>query len=157
MAKNEINEELVNLIKSLLSFIAILWKLYKPYIKCIIIAGIAYASFKIGRMTIIDSLEQSVTKLWNILERRADFTIYLPERIKKVERVRKIVLCLVIVSAALWLLVYSLKIKIIRKAKVKYMVIYMVTVIASLIIVWAYEVILKMQVKEGRSQDITIN
>lgn len=157
MAKNEINQELFNLAKSLLAFISVLYKLYKPYIKCAIITLLAYAAFKIGRMTIIDSMEQTVTKLWTILERRADYTIFIPERIKKVERARKILLLLLILSAAIWIVVYSLKIKTFRKTKLKYMVIYMLTLITSLVVVWTYEVILNMRVKAGRSQDITIN
>lgn len=157
MAKNEMNQELFNLAKSLLAFITILYKLYKPYIKCVIITLIAYTAFKIGRMTIIDSLEQSVTKLWAILERRADYTIFIPERIKKVERTRKIILFLLVLSAAIWILLYFLKIKTLRKTKLKYMVIYMLTLITSLVVIWVYEVILNMRVKAGRSQDMTIN
>jgi hypothetical protein len=157
MAKNEINQELFNLARSLLAFATVLYKLYKPYIKWVIITLLGYAAFKIGRMTIIDSLEQSVTKLWTILTRRADYTIFIPERIKKVERARKIILFFLILSAAIWITAYSLKIKTFRKTKLKYVVIYMLTLTTSLAVIWAYEVILNMRVKAGRSQDMTIN
>jgi hypothetical protein len=123
----------------------------------VLISLIAYAAFKVGRMSIIDPLSQSVGKLWHILQTRADYTIYLPERIKKVARIRKILLFMLILSAALWLVVYSFKIKSFKKIKVKYMLLYGVTIVTALTLSWIYEMILNVRVKEGKTEDMTIN
>lgn len=146
MARNEINDELFNLLRSLLSFITVIYKLYRPYIKCILLALIAYVSFKLGRASIISTLEQSVNKLSHILSTRADYTIFLPERIKNIAKIRKFILFVIIVSAAFWMIVYSFKIKSFRKVKLKYIIISAITMIIALTIFWIYEIMLNLKV-----------
>jgi hypothetical protein len=78
MAKHEISGELFNLLNSLLSFISVIYKLYRPYFKFLLLAVVALVAFRLGRSSIVDSLDRSVNRLKNILRNRAEYSIFLP-------------------------------------------------------------------------------
>jgi hypothetical protein len=56
----------------------------------------------------------------------------------KIARVRKIIMVVLILSAAVWLVVYSFKIKAFRRVKLKYLLIYAITLLLSLALAWIY-------------------
>ena len=62
-------------------------------------------------------------------------------------KIRTVLMGVLTLSAAVWMVVYSFKIKTFKQIKVKYWLIYAITIISSLAIAWIYEVILKMRVK----------
>lgn len=78
MASSEINKELLVLFKSLFKFLYVIYKLYRPFIKCIILTILAYLAFRIGRSTIVDKLDESVKNLVEVLNNRVQYTIHLP-------------------------------------------------------------------------------
>lgn len=78
MASSEINKELFVLFKSLFKFLYVLYKIYQPYIKCIVLSMLAYLAFRIGRSTIVDKLDESVRNLVEVLNNRVQYTIQLP-------------------------------------------------------------------------------
>jgi len=62
-------------------------------------------------------------------------------------KIRTALMGVLILSAAVWMVVYSFKIKTFKQIKVKYWLIYAITITSSLVIAWIYEIILKMRVK----------
>jgi hypothetical protein len=56
----------------------------------------------------------------------------------KIARVRKIIMVVLILSAAVWMVVYSFKIKTFRRVKLKYLLIYAITLLLSLALAWIY-------------------
>ena len=78
MSSSEINKELFVLFKSLFKFLYVIYKLYRPYIKCIILSILAYLAFRIGRSTVVDKLDESVKNLVEVLNNRVQYTIHLP-------------------------------------------------------------------------------
>lgn len=78
MASSELNKELFILFKSLFKFLDVIYKLYRPLIKCIILTILAYLAFRIGRSTIVDKLDESVKNLVEVLNNRVQYTIHLP-------------------------------------------------------------------------------
>ena len=78
MASSEINKELFVLFKSLFKFLYVIYKLYRPFIKCIIMSFLAYLAFRIGRSTVVDKLDETVKNLVEVLNNRAQYSIHLP-------------------------------------------------------------------------------
>lgn len=75
MTNKQFDNEFTYLIVSFNEFIRIFYKVYRPYIKIITLILLSYAAYALGRLSIIDKLEQSVNNLKKLLENRAKYTI----------------------------------------------------------------------------------
>ena len=75
MTNKQIDNELAYLIVSFNEFIRIFYKVYKPYVKIIALILLSYAAYALGRLSIIDKLEQSVNNLKKLLDNRVKYTI----------------------------------------------------------------------------------
>jgi glucan phosphoethanolaminetransferase (alkaline phosphatase superfamily) len=102
-------------------------------------------------------LDQSAGKLAEVLKNRIQYTIHLPEKIKRVDRLRKIVLWIIIVSAVIWIIVYSLKIRTFRRVKLKHILVYAALLVIAFVSTLLYELYLNFILKVGRTKDLTIN
>lgn len=75
MTNKQFDNELAYLIVSFNEFIRIFYKVYKPYVKIIALILLSYAAYALGRLSIIDKLEQSVNNLKKLLDNRVKYTI----------------------------------------------------------------------------------
>ena len=75
MTNKQFDNEFAYLIVSFNEFVRVFYKVYKPYIKIIAFVIISYAAFLIGRLSIIDKVEQSVNNLKKLLNNRVKYTI----------------------------------------------------------------------------------
>jgi uncharacterized transporter YbjL len=62
-----------------------------------------------------------------------------------------------VLSAAAFTIVYSLKVWRFKKGKVRYAVGYALSILVVLVTTWVYEVVLSVQLKQGRARDTAIN
>lgn len=75
MTNKQFDNELAYLIVSFNEFIRIFYKVYKPYVKIFALILLSYAAYALGRLSIIDKLEQSVNNLKKLLDNRVKYTI----------------------------------------------------------------------------------
>jgi hypothetical protein len=92
MAKDQLDEQMLIMLKSLGKSAAILYRLYALPINLVGLGLLAYLAYRMGRATIAEPLEGEVNNMKATLRDRAEFTIHLPQRIDKVSKIVKILL-----------------------------------------------------------------
>ena len=78
MAKQDLYNELFIISRSVFNSIAILFRMYGPFLKTVIAILIAYVAFHFGRKTVVDPLEEDSKRIKTILENRSKYVVELP-------------------------------------------------------------------------------
>jgi hypothetical protein len=112
---------------------------------------LAYVAYRIGRSSIIDKLEVAVTKIVTVLKNRAEYSIYLPEKIKKISRIKVILLVVFVLYACLWFFLYILYPKKLKKIKRTYVILFGGIFLFLPIFAWLYELYLSSKLKKGKA------
>lgn len=111
----------------------------------------AYLAYKIGRSSVIDKLDVAVSKIVGALKNRAEYSIFLPEKIKKISKVKVVLFILFILYLCLWLVMYILYPKKLKKVKKIYIILYGAIFLFLAILAWIYELYLSSKLKKGKS------
>lgn len=138
MAKENIASELRTFLTSFIKVLALLYKVYGPYIKIMVLGILAYLAYRVGRSSVIDRLEVAVTKIVAALKNRAEYSIHLPQKIKKISKVKVILFAVFILYLCLWFFVYILYPKKLKKIKKIYIIFYGGMLFFLSIIAWLY-------------------
>lgn len=68
MSKAQLNKELSTMLMALFNSVLIAYRLYAPYINCILLLLVAYLGFKLGRRSVLDPIEADVKRVDKLLK-----------------------------------------------------------------------------------------
>ena len=157
MAKENIANQLQTFLTSFLKVLVLLYKAYSPYIKIMVLGILAYLAYRVGRSSVIDKLDVAVSKIVVALKNRAEYSIYLPEKIKKISKAKVILFVLFLLYLCLWFFMYILYPKKLKKVKKIHIMLYGGIFLFLSILVWFYELYLSSKLKKGKTQDLLLN
>lgn len=92
MAKQSLSNEFELIGNSLAKTISIIYSSYADYFKIFLLFAIAYAFYRVGKLTVSDSIDHMVKDLSTTLQSRAVYTMVIPQKIKKISTAKKIFL-----------------------------------------------------------------
>ena len=151
MAKENIANELQTFLNSFMKVLVLLYKAYSPYIKIMVLGMFAYLACKVGRSSVIDKLDVAVSKIVVALKNRAEYSIYIPEKIKKIAKIKVILLVVFILYLCLWVFMYILYPKKLKKVKKLYIMFYGGIFLFLSLMAWLYEFYLSSKLKKGKT------
>jgi hypothetical protein len=142
MPKQELYGELYTLLRSLANSLAILFRMYGPFLKPLLLLLLGYLGFKLGRRVVVDPLEEDTKKVRGILENRAKYVVQLPQRLVKVGKIRKIMLVCIAIAIIVVLFMFQTRVKMVRKMGKMFFVKSAGLLVLSAGVIWIYEILL---------------
>lgn len=121
---------------------------------------IAYVAFKVGRATVTDTIDNEIKDVSNVLKYREHYTIYLPQKVKRIAKTRLIIFVIVLLVSLTSGILYYLQHSLINQRTLQQLQAGGILIIFSLLIVvgmWCYEKILSLMMKKGGYNDILIH
>lgn len=121
--------------------------------KVIALILLAFFSFKLGKKTVTDPLEMEIKSTKKILETRQQYTEVLPQRIKSIGLKIVMLLVLLLVGAATYFGVEQYKPDLLKKIDLKVLLFVGGALLTALVLLWFYQLVLKLQLSRGRFND----
>jgi hypothetical protein len=114
---------------------------------------IAFFSFKLGKKSVVDPLEEEVKQMKFIMETREDYTIIIPKKIQSVGWRIRMSLFILIVAAIAYFALEHFKPEIVRKVDSIIYVLAASLVLLLTVLLWFYQLFLKFKLKRGKFND----
>lgn len=153
MGNPELDLELSSLIKSLGNACLLLYEFYGIEIKGLALLLLAIISFKLGKKSVVDPLEEEVKQMKFIMETREHYTVIIPNKIKSLSTKVTLFFITLVIGVIAYFAIDILRPEITRKIDINIFILAAAVVFLIILVLWLYQLFLKFKLSRGKFND----